>query len=73
MFRTAKYRPELPTQGVIDLDPARAWAVGFVHGYKLKGHDPHVYLKDVMDKLPSWPDSRILELLPRRWQMPAQH
>lgn len=29
---------------------------------------PHAYLKDVMDKLPSWPNSRVLELLPHRWQ-----
>jgi len=31
------------------------------------GHDPQAYLKDVMDKLPTWPNSRIDELLPHHW------
>jgi transposase len=34
---------------------------------KLNSHDPQAYLKDVMDKLPTWPNSRIDELLPNRW------
>lgn len=52
----------------------RAAAVmSLIQSAKLNGHDPHVYLQDVMDKLPSWPNSRILELLPHRWQMPAQY
>ena len=35
LFRTAKYRPEFPTKGFIDLDDARAWAVGFVRWYNV--------------------------------------
>jgi hypothetical protein len=35
-----------------------------------KGHDPQDYLRDVMDKLPTWPNSRISELLPHCWQKP---
>lgn len=35
LFRTAKYRPEFPTQGFCDLDTARAWAAGFVHWYNV--------------------------------------
>jgi putative transposase len=35
LFRTAKYRPEFPTQGFADLDCARAWADGFVHWYNV--------------------------------------
>jgi len=35
LFRTAKYRPEFPTQGFADLDEARAWAAGFVHWYNV--------------------------------------
>jgi hypothetical protein len=31
------------------------------------GHDPHAYLKDLMDKLPTWPNSCINKLLPHRW------
>ena len=30
--------------------------------------DHAIYLKDVMDKLPIWPNRRIDELLPHRWQ-----
>ena len=33
LFRTAKYRPEFPTNGFADLDQARAWARRFVHWY----------------------------------------
>jgi putative transposase len=33
LFRTAKYRPEFPTQGFADLEAARAWAAGFVRWY----------------------------------------
>jgi transposase InsO family protein len=33
LFRTAKYRPEFPDKGFVDLDDARAWAARFVHWY----------------------------------------
>ncbi len=33
LFRTAKYRPEFPAKGFVDLDAARDWAVRFVGGY----------------------------------------
>ena len=33
LFRTTKYRPELPIKGFIDLDTAREWAMRFVHWY----------------------------------------
>jgi transposase InsO family protein len=36
LFRTAKYRPEFPTQGFVDLDQARAWAAAFVHWYNVE-------------------------------------
>lgn len=32
-FRTAKYRPEFPAQGFVDLTSARQWASVFVHWY----------------------------------------
>jgi transposase len=38
---------------------------------KLNGHDPHAYLRDVLERLPTHPASRIDELLPHRWQRPA--
>ena len=33
LFRTAKYRPEFPTNGFANLEQARAWAASFVHWY----------------------------------------
>jgi hypothetical protein len=31
---------------------------------KLNGHDPYIWLRDVLTRLPTWPNSRINELLP---------
>src|SRR5471032_2866897 len=36
LFRTAKYRPEFPAKGFVDLDEARAWATHFVHWYNVE-------------------------------------
>lgn len=33
LFRTAKYRPEFPAAGFVDLAHARQWAADFVHWY----------------------------------------
>ncbi len=38
---------------------------------RLNGHDPYAYLKDVLERLPSQPASRIGELLPHRWKITA--
>ena len=46
----------------------RAAAVmSLVHSAKINGHDPYAYLKDVLERLPKQPASRIEELLPHRW------
>ena len=46
----------------------RAAAImSLVHSARINGLDPHVYLKDVMERLPTQPASRIGELLPHRW------
>jgi transposase len=46
----------------------RAAAImSLVHSARLNGHDPHVYLKDVMERLPTQRAGRIGELLPHRW------
>ena len=45
-----------------------AVVMSLVQSAKLNGLDPHAYLKDVLERLPSHPDSRIEELLPHRWQ-----
>jgi len=50
----------------------RAAAVmSLVHSARLNGHDPYAYLRDVLERLPTQPASRVDELLPHIWQ-PAQ-
>jgi transposase len=47
----------------------RAAAVmSLVQSAKLNGHDPYRYLKDVMERLPTQPASRLAELLPCHWK-----
>ena len=47
----------------------RAAAImSLVHSARLNGHDPFAYLRDVLERLPTQPASRIDELLPHRWQ-----
>jgi transposase len=48
-----------------------AVVMSLVQSAKLNGHDPWAYLRDVLQRLPSHPNSRIEELLPHRWQKPA--
>jgi putative transposase len=36
LFRTAKYRPEFPARGFVDLAEARSWAADFVHWYNVE-------------------------------------
>ena len=46
----------------------RAAAImSLVHSARLKGHDPYAYLRDILERLPTQPASRIDELLPHRW------
>lgn len=37
---------------------------------RLNGLDPHAWLKDTLEKLPTWPNSRIDELLPLKTVLP---
>jgi len=47
----------------------RAAAImSLVHSARLNGHDPYAYLKDVLERLPMQPASRVQDLLPHRWQ-----
>jgi transposase len=49
----------------------RAAAVmSLIQSAKLNGHDPYRYLKDVLERLPTQPASRVQELLPHHWQPP---
>ena len=46
----------------------RAAAImSLVHSARLNGHDPYGYLRDVLERLPTHPASRIGELLPHHW------
>jgi len=45
-----------------------AVVMSLLQSAKLNGHDPHAYLKDVLDRLPTHPASHIEELLPHRWR-----
>lgn len=47
----------------------RAAAVmSLIHSARLNGHDVYVYLKDILERLPTQPARRIGDLLPHRWQ-----
>ena len=47
----------------------RAAAImSLIQSAKLNGHDPFLYLKDILSRLPTQPNSQISELLPHRWQ-----
>jgi len=48
-----------------------AIVMSLVQSARLNGHEPWVYLKDVLERLPTHPNSRIEELLPHRWKVPA--
>jgi transposase len=48
----------------------RAAAVmSLIHSARLNGHDVYAYLKDILERLPSQPASRITELLPHHWKI----
>ena len=46
----------------------RAAAImSLLHSARINGHEPYAYFKDVLERLPTHPASRIRELLPHRW------
>jgi transposase len=48
--------------------------MSLIQSAKLKGLDPDRYLKDVLERRPTQPASRLEELLPHRWQpTPTTH
>jgi len=50
----------------------RAAAImSLIQSAKLNGHDVFAYMKDVLERLPTWPNSLIDELLPHRWRPAA--
>jgi transposase len=44
--------------------------MSLIQSAKLNGHDPYVYLKDVLQRLPTQRASAISELLPHKWVAP---
>ena len=46
--------------------------MSLIESAKLNGHDAWAYLKDILTKLPTWPNSRLAELLPHRWTPPSK-
>lgn len=42
--------------------------MSLIQSAKLNGHDPFAYLKDILSRLPTQPNSRVGELLPHRWR-----
>lgn len=44
-----------------------AAAMSLIQSARLNGHDPYRYLRDVLERLPTQPASRIEELLPHCW------
>ena len=44
-----------------------AAVMSLLHSARINGHDPYAYFKDVLERLPTQPASRIDELLPHRW------
>lgn len=49
-----------------------AVVMSLVQSAKMNGHDPWLYLRDVLARLPTHLNSRIEELLPHRWQPSAR-
>jgi transposase len=47
-----------------------ATLMSLIESAKLNGHDAWAYMKDILTKLPTWPNARLDELLPHRWQPP---
>jgi transposase len=44
-----------------------AVVMSLIHSARLNGHDAYAYLKDILERLPAHPASRISELLPHNW------
>lgn len=48
-----------------------AIVMSLVQSARMNGHDPWAYLRDVLQRLPTQPNSRIEDLLPHRWRPAA--
>ncbi|HSX89818.1 MAG TPA: IS66 family transposase [Pseudomonas sp.] len=57
--------------GTLAAGQRAAVITSLIQSAKLNGHDPYVYLKDVLQRLPTQRASEIEQLLPHRWSPPA--
>jgi transposase len=51
---------------------AAAIHYSLIQSAKRHGLDPFAYLRDLLGRIPTWPNSRIRELLPDRWKAAAE-
>jgi hypothetical protein len=42
--------------------------MSLIQSAKLNGLDPYAYLRDVLERLPTQPASRVGELMPHQWR-----
>ncbi len=63
-------RDNWPFAGRLRAGKRAAAVMILVHSARLNGHEPYAYLKDVLERLPTQPASRIQELLTHRWRAP---
>ena len=54
--------------GILRAGQRAAAVMSLIQSARMNGHDPYVYLKDVLTRLPTHKASRIVELLPHRWK-----
>jgi len=55
--------------GTLAAGQRAAAIMSLIQSAKLNGHDPYVYLRDVLTRLPTHKASQIDELLPHRWAL----
>lgn len=60
--------PARASAGSLRAGKRAAAVMSLIHSAKLNGVDPYAYLRDVLERLPAQPASRIGELLPHRWE-----
>jgi transposase len=53
--------------GSLRVGKRAAAIMSLLHSARINRHDPYAYFKDVLERLPTHPASRIDELLPHRW------
>jgi len=68
MFTNSGGRSNWLFAGNLRAGKRAAAVMSLVQSAKMNGHDPYAYLKDVLQRLPTQPASRVEELLPHRWK-----